>query len=324
MTQTVEVGTAVADPGRRGQGVLKIAEIADGNPLALPVMIVNGAGKGPTLWVDASVHGDEYEGVEAIFRLYETLDPKKIKGAVIMVPVVNIPAFEAGLRVNPADHQNLNRCFPGRPSGFLSEQLAYIYFQELSSKADYLLDLHSAGMVQTLLPCALFFETGDEKKDKGTMDLAKAFGVDVLWKAPFAGMLTSEAAKKGIPAICTEIGGEGRCLESYVQLDIKGVTNVMKRYGMLEGKPELPSSYTVVEESWMYSKNGGFLRPEVKLRDRVSKGDTLGRIMNIHGKEAERVAALHDGIVIGIRTFPSLNAGDWTFFVGKVVQTIKP
>lgn len=321
-SKTINVGTASAQAGAKARGVIKVAYKADGTQVEIPVIIINGVNEGPTLWIDACIHGDEFEGLEAILRVTETLDPNAFSGAVVAVPVVNPPVFQAGSMYSPIDHLNLNRCFPGRPNGPLSEQLAYVYLKEVLSKATYLLDLHSAGMQQLLVPSIVFTEVGSDV-DKKVLDLAKTFGVDILWRAPYPAMITTEASRRGLPAICPVVGSEGRCVESCVQTIVKGIMNVMKYYGMLEGEPDLPSSWTMIEGGWIYSKHGGFLRPRVKLNQKVSKNHILGEILNIDGSKVEDIKAPHDGIVYGIRTFPSLNPGEWTFFVGKFLKTIE-
>lgn len=246
----------------------------------------------------------------------------ELSGAVVAVPVVNPPAYQAGDMYSPVDHLNLNRCFPGRPDGSLSEKLAYVYLQEVLAKATCLLDLHGAGMQQLLVPSIVFTQV-DTDVDKKVLDLAKAFGVEVLWKAPYPAMITTEASKRGVPSICPVVGYEGRCVESCVEIIVKGINNVMKCHEMVEGAPDLPSSWSIIEGGWINSNQGGFLRPKVRLNQKVLKNNVLGEIVNVHGLKVEDIKAPYDGIVYGIRTFPSLDPGDWTFFIGKFLETIK-
>jgi len=321
MSETVTIGSVRAQPGTVASGFLNVTVRPDGSPLGLPVIIVNGASPGPKLCVNACVHGDEYEGVEAIFRLVKMLDPKKFKGTLIVVPAVNVPAYEAGTRVSMIDHLNMNRVFPGKPEGMITEQIAHIFITQIVSKVKYLVDLHSAGMVQVLLPLAIYEEA--PTVGKASFEIARAFGTEFLWKSPgYPNTLGGEATKMSVAGTTIEMAGEGRAREEDVKIALKGILNVLKHLGMIEGRPDVPQKALAFEGAWGYSKHGGFLRPAVKMGEKVVKGQLLGTIVNLLGEEVERDVAPYDGIVAGIRTFPKISPGDWNFFVGKIIGEV--
>src|SRR5262249_11013626 len=139
-------------PGEHSTRTLPVVARADGSPVALAVLVVRGSAPGKTLLATAGVHGDEFEGMAALRRLYEELDPRRLVGTFGAVPVANPPAFEAGLRTNPDDRQALARVFPGDPNGTVTEQLAHTLTHRLIRHADFYCDLHSAGQYYAMPP----------------------------------------------------------------------------------------------------------------------------------------------------------------------------
>ena len=140
-----EVGGQRVGPGERRRLWLPLGHRPDGGPLGLPLVVVRGALPGPTLGVVAGVHGDEYEGPEALRRFLAGLDPARLRGTVVATPQANPPAFEAGQRTGAVDHLDLNRAFPGRPDGFLTQRIADLLVGEVVGPADALVDLHGGG-----------------------------------------------------------------------------------------------------------------------------------------------------------------------------------
>ena len=127
-------------------------ESAWGN-LMLPVTVVRN-GEGPVALLTGANHGDEYEGPIALHDLALTLEPEVINGAVIIVPALNYPAFLAGTRTSPIDKANMNRIFPGKPNGTVSEKIADYFNSTLVPMADLVLDFHSGGKTINFLPLA--------------------------------------------------------------------------------------------------------------------------------------------------------------------------
>jgi hypothetical protein len=324
------IGTAVAGPGEKAQGGVRVAVRPDGTDIRMPILLVNGAKPGPTLVVDAGIHGDEYEGMEAIHRVYRDLDPAELVGVFIGVPVVNVPAFEAGARANPFDrysNSDLNRNFPGLAHGALSERTAYTYFNEVVKKADCLITFHSGGNVFNLPPKITYEETSNPELNRKTFEITKAFGVDVLWKnLPHDGMLARAAVEAGIPTTCPEVGGSDRVperREAHVTIDYKGILSVIRYLGMLPGEPIRLEHFVVMEgESHIYANYGGIMRyePEVRPKAQIKEGQIIGRIVDMLGNEVEVVRAQWDGIVTTMRTMPLIYTGDWFIGIGRIVE----
>lgn len=207
----IVIGTAEASPGQKGKGFVHVANRPDGTPINIPVIIVNGASTGPVLCVDACNHGDEYETMEAVLRVVNSVDPSKLKGTLLAVPVVNVLAYEAMQRVNPNDkysYSDINRIYPGRLDGSITQKIAYQHFNQVVSSAEYLITLHGGGNYLLLPPKTIYYkEEGD--LGKKIFNLARAFGWDILWGgSPLGDCELIAAGKKGIVGINPEHAGE--------------------------------------------------------------------------------------------------------------------
>ena len=242
--------------GTTQRHLIKLPGDALSNDESRPVISVAGVKPGPVLFVNAGVHGGEYPAVEAVVRLGKTLDPKKISGTVILMPVLNLPAFRARTPfVCPIDNVNPNRVFPGDPHGSYSEQMTHALINEFVVHADGYIDLHGGDIPEALVPfviCRSEAGLADSKaRDVAarSKEIAMAFGLPFVLTVskpvqPAKGSSSyAAAAEKGIPAILAEAGGIGQMQEEAVELLVQGVINVMRHLGMLaEPKSQIPSS----------------------------------------------------------------------------------
>jgi predicted deacylase len=319
--KVLKIGDMAVGSGKKGFGWLELGKTYSG-PLRIPIIIVNGAKNGKTLYLGCGIHGTEYVGMDAMLRLVHEIDPSILNGRIVAIPMTHVPAFEAITREGPFDSLNLNRIFPGKKDGFITEKIANLLVETVLPKVDYAIDLHGATLNDMQINIC-----GYEESDKiSSIDMAKAFGIEALWKmstSPLKGTFTGAAKDMGIPSIIVEVGGEGRCKEEWVQFELRGFKNVMKTLKMIDGQLEgLPPRYLIVEGFWQHAGAGGLLRTHVKLGDRIKKGALLGTIIDFHGNTLEKITSPIDGLLMGMRTLAKIGPGDWSFWIGTIKEEI--
>jgi predicted deacylase len=294
----------------------------DGAPAHLALWLLVGRRRRPRVTVTAGVHGDEFEGVRALMRLARELDPSLLEGTVVLAPVVNPYAYRAGTRVAPQDGVNLNRVFPGNPHGLPSERLANLVMERLVLGSDLLVDLHSGGTKLLHAPVAGYYDLPGDVGERSRA-AAAAMGLAHLWNLPHRrGVLSFEAALAGVPAVGTEIGGAGRCLDADVERTCRAVLGALASAGVLGSahQARLHASVEppqVVSGDWLAADASGFLDLAVAMHERVRGGQPLGAVLDTHGQRVTEIEAPWSGTVLGTRTFPSVTAGELILFVPR-------
>ncbi len=317
------VGSAQAAAGSVALGVIPVAKLAGGTPLEIPVIVMNGAHDGPCLWVDGAIHGDEPEGPLMCHILRREVNPAELHGSLVLVPVINVPAFEAASRGNPLDtfSYDMNRIYPGRPDGYFSERICYAHSQWMTKVADLELSIHSGGAHSYL--SETIFATEDAK----SQELARAMGMgwDLALKSflpkgnPMASML--EAGKTGITV---ELGGRSatspKDFHRVGRVLADAALNVMKHYKMLSGTPSYAEPrFTGVQHALLAPCSGLFLADEnAEFKKMIKKGDLIARIYDVYGDLLETLTAPADGRIFGLRALPNVTVGDWCCFFAEI------
>jgi N-alpha-acetyl-L-2,4-diaminobutyrate deacetylase len=280
--------------------------------IMIPITVVKN-GDGPSALLTGANHGDEYEGPIALFDLARTLRAEDIQGRVIIVPAMNYPAFLAGRRTSPIDGGNLNRGFPGRPDGGVTEKIADYFQRVLLPLADTVLDIHSGGKTLEFLPFAATHVLEDKDQQARCEAAMRAFAAPysmTLLELDAAGMYDTAAEALGKTFVSTELGGGGTASARTVDIAKRGVRNLLIHAEILEGEVEGADSLRLdMPDSRCYltSESGGLLEFRVELGAEVSQGDLLARVHDIARTGAEPVDyyAPRAGILAG-RHFPGM------------------
>src|SRR5215475_6842892 len=327
--------------GMTQRHLIKLPGAALANDEPRPVISVAGPKPGPVLFINAGVHGGEYPAVEAVIRLGKTLDPTKISGTVILMPVLSLPAFRARTPlVCPIDNVNPNRVFPGDPRGSYSEQMTHALINEFLVHADAYIDLHGGDIPEALVPFVIC-RSGNDDVSERSKAIAMAFGLPYVVTVskpiqPAKGLSSyAAAAEKGVPSILAEAGEVGQMHEDAVELLVKGVVKVMRHLGMLVGvKSQIPSSKSqgnsksqtktrarravdtgeasaaastlLAKFEWVYTKNAGIWYPKVAAGDFVKEGEQIGTVGDLFGDTLEKIISPVNGVVLFLTINPSV------------------
>jgi predicted deacylase len=312
--EPISIGDNQVRAGTEAQLELPIGRLATGSDMALPVRVVHGALPGPTVWLNAAIHGDEVCGVEIITRVLRGLNPVYLAGTVLAVPVVNVHGFIGGDRYLP-DHRDLNRSFPGSATGSLAAQIAHLFMTEIVSRSDIGIDLHTASNHRSNLP-----QIRADLDDPPTRRLAEAFGAPVMVHAPSrAGTLRRAATRRGSTVLVYEAGEALRFDEQAIVVGVGGVRRVLAAVG-LTSPVDPPDSPSLVSRStaWVRAPRSGILHLHVSTGAVVARRQVLGTVDDAFANSLATIRAPRDGLVIGQTRSPIVNRGDAVLHVATI------
>lgn len=299
--------------GSRHSFDVAVAPLADGSWLTVPVDVVVGSRPRPRLLAIAGVHGDEPEGMLALLDFAEQCDSARLRGAVVLVPVANPPAFAAHQRRSPLDGLDLNRTFPGRPDGTPSERLAYRLVNDILTGADLVFTLHSwyaSGMVVSHVEVP----DGENAVARKSWEAAVAAGFTRIRGGGWPpGVLGLAAVQRGIPVLEAEIGGQGMSSSENRAAYVDHLTRLLQHLEILDGEAPPNPQVEVLGRGLLHAPVGGMLRLTVRLGDYVEAGSLLAWITNLHGERLADMRAPHGGLIAAVRHFVSVNPGDLVF-----------
>lgn len=284
-------------------------------PLQLDVFLVRGEQLHPLALFTAGVHGDEYEGPDAVAALSRVLRREDLNGSVIAIPVVNPMAFAAAQRLTPIDDKNLARSFPGRPGGSPTERLAHAVFEAFVQPATHLVDLHSGGVEYRFTPVAGYY--GPASGGNPSYLSARRFGLDHLWRLPeTAGVLSCEAWKAGKVSIGCEYLGAGQLSEEGSTAYVRGMLSCLAHWDILRGRDPLPETGDAFENDWQMAEADGVFHARREIGTTVREGDIVAVTTDLRGTPVQEFVAKTDGVVLGLRSKAWLRKGDWGVLVG--------
>ncbi len=297
-----------------------VTRSAYGN-IAIPISVIRN-GNGPTAFLMAGNHGDEYEGQIALCRLVRDLDPAAIRGRIIAMPAANLPAVMAGTRVSPIDQGNLNRAFPGDPDGTPTFAIAHYIDTVLYPMADFHHDLHSGGSSLQYLPFASMRKGSDENLNRRALAALQAFGapIGLVWAYSPDQRLSSVAAiNHGLVGLGGEFGGGGSVSSTGIRIIEQGLRNLLAHAGIIEagkavGDFDQPTRLMEVSsrDYYVYAPEAGLFEPAVELGDEVRRGQLCGQVHFVDNpaRPPESCHFEGDGMVICKRHYGRVERGD--------------
>jgi predicted deacylase len=303
--------------------------------MRLPLYVACAPRPGKTIVAIGATHGDEYEGPVAFKNLINDLDPASlVEGRLIVVPVLNVPAFRAARRESPVDGVNMNRAFPGNPRGTLSSRIAHFMTTDVLRRADIVIDIHSGGTPMEIARTMSFHAVTDPQMYQQFKETALLFGtpfVMIYTSGMGTGLLTEEAEAMGKITIGSELGyGASTDLQG-VRWAYHGTLNVMKRFGLLEGEPvdvRTPGldrqrivSATDVDR-WITTPVSGISEPLVPLGSFVTEGTPVTAIHDFERWDEPPVVicADGDGYVLQRKFRAATEAGEVVMIIAEEVD----
>ncbi len=311
-----EWGDERIPPGTEMSIHLEFTESYSGMTNRIPLHVKRGHEEGPVLFVTAALHGDEINGTGAVRSLVQDASLKLIRGALILVPVVNILGFDRHARYLP-DRRDLNRCFPGTLNGSIASRLARTIYNEIVSRCDYGIDLHTAAVRRTNFP-----NIRGDLSNPGVARMAEAFGVVFVidGKGP-KGSLRRVASRQGCPTVLLEGGEVWKVEPTVVEASVRGIRNVLANLGMIDSAPQPPPFHCIIRRTkWVRAGRGGFLDFHVAPGSIVTAGQPLATQTELLGTYHSELRSPFNGVVIGMTTLPAVSPGEAVFHVGEIAE----
>jgi len=288
-----------------------VGETYLGDPIEIPVTVVNGEADGPTVGLTAALHGDELNGVKVLQEVADRYDPADVHGTLVCMHVLNVPGYLAQTRDIPIYDQDLNRAFPGKPRSNTAERMAERIYQTFISQCDLLLDFHTSTRNRTTM-----YHARADMSDPAVDRLARAFGANVVISGSGEeGSLRRTATAAGIPAVTVEMGKAHRFQPTLIERALEGVASVCAEFGVrTDGAVTWPGWYRIVpadagEKTWIRADAGGLVEMEWGPYPLVQEGDPICTVSDHFKTDETVVRAPFTGILIGLLENPVAQPG---------------
>ncbi len=312
------IGDQEIKRGEKRRGFLKVAK-ASTHDVELPFIVINGAKEGPVLSILSGIHALECAPIEAILRLGEDIDPNRISGTLILLPVVNTEGFHARKSYhNQLDNLNQNKVFPGDSEGSITKRVADKVFSEFVSKSDYLVDCHSADIGEDVKRGVFIYKTEDTELFEQMIRMAKCFGCDFIETTAIQGNTGEAVNLFKIPCIMTESGTPYPIRETDVKYHYDGIKNLMNYIGMSKGELKLGEKPVNPRTKRIWAETGGIWRKNIEAGQKVEAGEIMGFVSDLTGQTRQTVKAPFKGVVSFLRIHYSVNEGDTLLWLTEV------
>ena len=322
---TLKVGDASATRGTKVTGIIRVPDGVD-KGLEIPVTVVHGKEPGKVLALVAGTHGYEYTSILALQRLYPHFEPGRMKGSLIVVHMANPDTFYGRRVYWSSDGKNLNRVYPGKKDGTLSERIAEALTREVIDQATHVIDMHSGDGNESLRPYSYWMTGGDPAVDAQSKELNLAYGLDHIvidHDRPRDVKDSRYTAMTGIlrgkPSITTEAGGLGRTDQASVELHLRGVISVINHLGIMPMPSVRVENPVWIDKSEVLTSPAtGVWEPAIDQKDSVVAGSLVGRVKDAAGRVLAEVRAPFAGVMLYVVWTPPITKGEPLGFVGRV------
>ena len=321
------LGGVTAAPGTVASGTLRVAPRGGDSGTEIPFSVLHGRTPGPVLALIAGTHGMEYVPIVALQRLRASIDPADLGGTIVMVHVANMPSFlSRTIYYSPADGKNLNRVFPGKAEGTLSERIADTITREVIARATHVVDIHCGDGNESLRPYVYWITSGAPEVADAGRRLALASGFDHIvidrgrpTDPAQSVYLSNTAILRGKPALTVESGSLAATDEDSIARVERAVAGWLRELGMrANGPPPVAAPVWIDRSEVLTSAATGIFYPTVERGHSVSAGTVVGRITDFHGKVLQEVKAPFAGIVLYVLGTPPISKGEPVAFIGEL------
>ena len=310
---------------------LPFGTMASGAEIALAVTVARGARPGPCLWISGQVHGDELNGLIAALDFIRTLPLDQLSGTIVLSATANPLALDARRKRNPWDDLDLDHSFPGHAGGMMTERLAARLFPSVAACADVLISMHAMNSICDSDPFGVYKPppAGSIVTEAQQWRLMAQFGLHYLCVMPvhdrpgelpghIAGGLDYQMILRGKPAVMVELGAGGRADAAHIAQGVRGLTNVARLMGLLEGEPApVAPRVRVSRYDHVTCDSGGLFRRLANPGEALAAGQAYGEIVDLYGRVVERPALARAAHLIGVRRDPVVHTGDRVSFVAS-------
>ncbi|MCB0307963.1 MAG: succinylglutamate desuccinylase/aspartoacylase family protein [Bdellovibrionales bacterium] len=324
MKKLLIISGVLIEPGQVREIHLPISETPNARSTILPITVVRGVEEGPCIFLTAAVHGDELNGIAILKSLMIKIKPEKLRGALIIVPIVNMLGFLGESRYL-SDRRDLNRMFPGTPTGNMAQRIAYKFFHEVIRHADAGIDFHTGAENRENFP-----HVRGDLKNIQVRKYAKAFGCRIIIdQKGLKGTLRYAATERKIPTIVFEGGTANTFQRPIVQTGVRGTIRFLRNLGMLREKRRfsrkrsLPFQIVAKKALWVRADRGGLLELKVHPGELLYRGDPVAIISNPLGRDVHGISAPMTGLVIGVTTSPLVSPGMPIVHMVEINRTLK-
>ncbi|MBD0780076.1 succinylglutamate desuccinylase/aspartoacylase family protein [Maribacter sp. ANRC-HE7] len=314
--RNIEIGGETVFPGEDKLVKISIDRLPTGTLIDIPVYVFNAKHAGPTLLIQAGLHGDEINGIEIVRRMIQEKKFRIDIGAVIAVPILNIFGFIHFSRDVP-DGKDVNRSFPGTKSGSMASRMAYHYISEIMDQMDFAIDLHTGGAQRHNFPQIRF-----TKNDENSKKLAEIFNAPFSFSSRLIkGSFRNAAFQMGKPTIVFEAGESMRFDDYSILQGIQGILNVLKHFKMISKIDpmyvERTGTVMLSDRKWLRAPTAGMFIPKITNGREVRKGQEMGVVTDTYAQRNKKIRAPFDGFVFSVNHQAVVNQGDALFHVGR-------